>query len=177
MVRIKAKRPALYSFRLKSAFIVSRIAGDQQYATWFQDLHGVFQGRQSGVAPGDYSALASRQPPKVKNDSSNGMRYPLGKLCVATVEQRHPFRQCCGVQALVRTSQCCRLDIEGPDVAGFTYQLGQQQGVLAVATGGVHRLVARSNEMTKQQVAQRDRSPQGRHISGHMLHGRQGSKC
>ena len=57
-------------------------------------------------------------------------------------QERHPFGQAGLDQALLGAGQGLRLNVKGPDLAGFAHQLRQQQGVLAVAAGGVHRLVA-----------------------------------
>jgi hypothetical protein len=51
-----------------------------------------------------------------------------------------------------------------------THQFSQQQGILAVAAGGVDNLIATTDELAHEQVHQGDRSAQERYVDSGLWH-------
>ena len=60
--------------------------------------------------------------------------------------QSDPLPQAGFIKRMCRPFQGWPLDIKGPDPTGGTCQQGQQQGVIAVAAGGVDQTVSRSDD-------------------------------
>ena len=87
---------------------------------------------------------------------------------MAGIQQGYPLLQILLCQALGCTVKGFLLDIKGPDMPCFSNEMGQEQGVLAIATGGISDPVAGLDEATQEQMAEWDRSTQGR-VWGQMI--------
>jgi hypothetical protein len=143
---------------------MSGVEGDYHHTARSDEFQGLFKGGKGRFRPGDHCAVPARQVSEIED---NRFERPAAMLC-------HGFMpgmdECDRVEA-PRFGQPAGsrfkgllLDVERPYTSARACQLGKQQGVMAVAAGGIDNAVSRMYETLQHQVRQGNRAPQQRYV-------------
>ena len=172
---LKPGHPVLYTVLLPVPAVVAGIDRHRQGTSRFQALQSHLQCYGGCLRSGDDAAVTARQVAEVENDQADAVRHVAGQGLMAGANQFHPLSQPGPGQSAGGLVDGSPLDVECPYPAAWAHQLRKQQGVMAVAAGGVNGPVSLMQKSMHEEVRQDYRPAQQGYVRNDFgVHGGRG---
>jgi hypothetical protein len=139
---------------------MSGVDADADDATRLEECASLVQGGDGLIGPCGHSSVFPGKIAQIEDYPIERLIDELGDILMAGTDDLHPMDapRLCKEPASVL--QGLLLDVEGPDLSCCPHQLRQEEGVMAVAAGGIDNPVPFSYAIPEKVMRKANSSPQ-----------------